>query len=135
MLFRSSLSGGSLWQNPPTVSFVGTPTGTGATFSSTLASQGGVAQINVSNGGSGYELPPIVNITGNGVGATATSVLSTTDGSAVGLSYGPWDATNGTQTGTVTLSGTSGETDIVLNWSASGVSPYAITFKIGRAHV
>jgi hypothetical protein len=113
----AGFGGGSLYQSVPTVQFVGTPAGAGATFSATLATRGSVALVNVSNGGSGYTLAPIVALSGDGAGATATATLATT-GSAVAVDHVGGVSAFPTSGGTITLAGAGSETDIVLSWSA-----------------
>ena len=52
-------------------------TGTGATFGDPVIVGGGIIDIPVINGGRGYNVPPIVTISGNGSGATAIAILGT----------------------------------------------------------
>lgn len=69
---------GAGYSSIPTVTFVSTDGGTGATATAVLTS-GAVSAINVTAGGTGYKNPPIVVLTGGSPStpATAQAVLST----------------------------------------------------------
>jgi hypothetical protein len=114
----AGFSGGSLYQSVPTVQFVGVPAGAGATFAATLSPLGAVALVNVTNGGGGYTLPPLVAISGDGSAATATAVLGTT-GYAVNWTTTGEIATGAGLSGTITFSGAGSETDIVFNYTTT----------------
>lgn len=59
-----------------TITFEST-TGTGATGVATIV-DGEIVNINVTNGGTGYQTPPTINIEGDGIGASAVSTISVT---------------------------------------------------------
>jgi hypothetical protein len=61
----------------PTVSFTG---GTGSGATGTVVGTGFIDTITVTDGGSGYTIPPLVTFTGGGTGGTATAVMSATGG-------------------------------------------------------
>ena len=68
---------GSGYTTTPTVSFVSS-SGYGAEAYATLGSGNTadkVVSITVTNGGTAYQTPPVIVITGDGIGATATSVI------------------------------------------------------------
>ena len=48
-----------------------------ATFGTPVITSGAITSIPISNGGSGYTVPPIITISGNGSGARAVAVLGT----------------------------------------------------------
>ena len=48
-----------------------------ATFGTPVITNGAITSIPITNGGSGYTVPPIITISGNGSGATAVAVLGT----------------------------------------------------------
>jgi hypothetical protein len=128
----ASFGGGSLYQAPPTVQLPAGATGVGATFQAFLAPTGGLAVVNVTSGGSGYILPPTVNISGSGSSAAATAVLGTI-GSAVSVLESGGAAVDALQTGTITLAGAGSETDIVLNWSAQLAPPHNLNVSVSSA--
>ena len=112
----SSFVGGSLYTAVPTVALPATGTGSGATFAATLAVTGGLARVDITNGGAGYTLPPVVSVSGDGTSAAATAVLAT-EGKAVNVTASGEVATGVGLTGTITIAGAGTETDIVIDYT------------------
>lgn len=129
-----AFGGGSLYQAVPTIT-IPSPSAAGgvaATASATLAATGGLAAVTIGSGGGQYSRPPVVTVSGAGIGATATSVLGTV-GSAIDVGTAGGRAIDGLQTGTFTLQGAGSEVDIVINWSASLAFPHNIIVVLAGA--
>jgi hypothetical protein len=101
---------------------VGFNAGSGATATEVIALPETVDRVNVTNGGSNYSGTPLVEIVGNGTGATATAVVTGGVVTAINLTSGGTGYTVAPTVNLISGAGASASAALLVNGMVTGVT-------------